>query len=426
MGETLSDHAEVIMGQSPPGNACNVFGDGLPLLNGPTEFGSHHPTPIQFTTEVRKVAEPGDLLFCVRGSTTGRMNWADQRYAIGRGIAAIRHKRSDLNRIVRAVVEYYLPDLLAAATGSTFPNVSANQLNGIYWPQSIGGSETQIANFLSALDDKIELNRRANETLEAMAQALFRDWFVDFGPVKRKMEGARDAGQILGGLIQNPDEAAKLAALFPETLGDNGLPVGWVLGAARDLIDFNPKETLRKGDLSLYSDMSSLPTKGSIASPPIPRKFGSGMKFRNGDALLARITPCLENGKAAFVDFLPDTQTIGWGSTEFIVLRTRSDVPKVLAYCLTRHPEFKVAAIQSMTGTSGRQRAQASALAAYEFALPPNPILKAFDSLSKVMFEHIRHRSKENQTLAQTRDYLLPKLMSGHVRAAGAKAMVAA
>src|SRR5574340_467387 len=91
--ETLGSIAEIIMGQSPPGETCNRSGKGLPLLNGPTEFGQSKPSPVQFTTDPRKRARLGDILFCVRGSTTGRMNWADQEYAIGRGIAAIRHKK---------------------------------------------------------------------------------------------------------------------------------------------------------------------------------------------------------------------------------------------------------------------------------------------------------------------------------------------
>ena len=119
----LGDVAEIVMGQSPPGD--KVSGDnGLALLNGPTEFGASHPTPVQFTIDARKYAQPGDILFCVRESTTGRMNWADQEYAIGRGIAAIRHKNaSALQPFVRGVIELGLSELLAQATGSTFPTL---------------------------------------------------------------------------------------------------------------------------------------------------------------------------------------------------------------------------------------------------------------------------------------------------------------
>ena len=74
------------MGQSPEGDDCNNEGVGEPLLNGPTEFGFYSPSPIQWTTNGKKHCVEGDLLFCVRGSTTGRMNWANQSYAIGRGL----------------------------------------------------------------------------------------------------------------------------------------------------------------------------------------------------------------------------------------------------------------------------------------------------------------------------------------------------
>ena len=121
-GSSLGENAEIVMGQSPPGETCNMAGVGLPLLNGPTEYGSHHPEPLQYTTDTRKRAKPGDILFCVRGSTTGRMNWADREYAIGRGVAAIRHKRkSELQPLVRAVIEYWSAGPLDAGDWVDFP-----------------------------------------------------------------------------------------------------------------------------------------------------------------------------------------------------------------------------------------------------------------------------------------------------------------
>ena len=215
----LCDHADVVMGQSPPGATCNTSREGMPLLNGPTHFGPHHPTPAQFTVDPRRRTSAGDLLFCVRGSTTGRMNWADRDYAIGRGVAAIRHRaRPRLQPLVRGVVEQSLPNLLVQATGSTFPNVSAEQLATIDWPNLGFPEQRAIAHILGTLDDKIELNRRMNETLEAMARALFKSWFVYFDPVRAKMEGRGT------GLPQD------LAELFPNRLVASSMgevPEGW-------------------------------------------------------------------------------------------------------------------------------------------------------------------------------------------------------
>lgn len=179
--KSLGEIAEIIMGQSPAGETCNEIGNGIPLLNGPTEFGNSHPNPVQYTTNSKKFSEPGDLLFCVRGSTTGRMNWADQQYAIGRGLAALRHKKGkDYQSFLKGIIDYYLPVLLAEATGSTFPNVSGQQLSQLSIEVPPLPIQRRMADILSALDEKIELNRQTNATLEAIAQAIFKEWFVDF------------------------------------------------------------------------------------------------------------------------------------------------------------------------------------------------------------------------------------------------------
>lgn len=422
--KTLADVCEIVMGQSPSGEMCNRSGVGLPLLNGPTEYGTHHPAPVQFTTDPRKRAKVGDLLFCVRGSTTGRMNWADRDYAIGRGIAAISHKsRCDLQPLVRAVVEHNLPSLLIQATGSTFPNVSTGQLSSLPWPNIEECDQRAIAHILGTLDDKIELNRRANKTLEAMARALFKAWFVDFEPVRAKMEGRWQHGQSLPGL------PAHVYDLFPDRLVDSELreiPEGWESVPASRLVEFNPSEPLRKETEAPYIEMAALPTYGSWPAPPVLRPYGSGMRFRNGDTLLARITPCLENGKTAFVQCLPDN-TVGWGSTEYIVMRPKLPVPQEFGYLLARDDAFREQAIRSMTGTSGRQRVQADSVAAFKLAAPSNKaVWDAFSHVVAPAFMSIKANAEAVATLIQLRDTLLPKLISGELRVLDADRIVGA
>lgn len=261
-----------------------------------------------------------------------------------------------------------------------------------------------IAHILGTLDDKIELNRRRNQTLEAMARALFKDWFVDFGPVRARMEGC------------DPYLPADLWQLFPDRLDDEGKPEDWEMVPASELIEFNPTEALRKGTPAPYLDMASLPTSGSWPEPPVIREFGSGMRFRNGDTLLARITPCLENGKTAFVQCLPD-DTVGWGSTEYIVMRPKAPVPAGYAYLLARDDAFREHAIRSMTGTSGRQRAQGDSVAAFRVATPPDEkVWHAFTMQITPIFESIKSHEKASETLSVLRDTLLPKLISGDLR----------
>ena len=128
------------------------------------------------------------------------------------------------------------------------------------------------------------------------------------------------------------------------------------------------------------------------------REFTSGTRFRNGDTLLARITPCLENGKTAFVQFLHEG-TVGWGSTEFIVMCSTPVVPPEFTYLLARDSRFRSEAIQSMTGTSGRQRAQAEALATYASPCSPTDSLSVFGAVV-VANKSTRHR-QECPTVAE-------------------------
>ena len=226
-----------------------------------------------------------------------------------------------------------------------------------------------IAGVLGALDDKIELNRRTNETLEALAQTLFREWFGDLGA----------------------------SAPLPE------------------LIEVNPPRLLRKGEVAPYLDMANMPTHSARALEVYDREFGSGMRFMNGDTLVARITPCLENGKTCFVDFLGDGE-VGWGSTEYIVLSPKPPLPPEYAYFLARTEQFRAFAISNMTGTSGRQRVPADCFEHFQIAAPPADTTERFGQFARSVFAKMKANDDESRTLAALRDTLLPKLLSGAVR----------
>jgi type I restriction enzyme S subunit len=299
------------------------------------------------------------------------------------------------------------------AHGATMPNLNTSILGACPFVEPPIEEQRAIAHILGTLDDKIELNRKQNETLEAMARALFKAWFVDFEPVRAKMEGRWQRGQSLPGL------PAHLYDLFPGRLVElelGEIPEGWEWVPASRLIEFNPPEPLRKGTVAPYIEMSALPTSGSWPEPPVLRPFGSGMRFHNGDTLLARITPCLENGKTAFVQCLPDNE-VGWGSTEFIVMRPRHPVPKEFGYLLARDEAFRAHAIRSMTGTSGRQRVQADSVAAFPVAMPSSEdSWQEFARVVSPAFKSIKANAEAVETLAQLRDTLLPKLISGDLR----------
>ena len=273
-------------------------------------------------------------------------------------------------------------------------------------PIPIPSKETReaITAVLGALDDKIELNRRMNATLEAMARALFQSWFVDFDPVRTKLDGRQPTGL---------DPAT--AALFPSEFEDSELghiPKGWAAKRLPDVIEVNPRRTLKAGVVAPYLDMKNLPTEGHCAEEVVDREFTSGTKFQNGDTLLARITPCLENGKTGYVDFLEEGQ-VGWGSTEYIVLAPKPPLPPQFGYLLARSDSLRSHAIQNMTGTSGRQRVPSECFHTFFLSVPPPAIAHCFDELTAPMMARIKTNSIESRTVATLRDALLPKLLSG-------------
>jgi type I restriction enzyme S subunit len=206
--------------------------------------------------------------------------------------------------------------------------------------------------------------------------------------------------------------------LFPARLVDSELgeiPEGWELKPLPEIIEVNPTRTLRKGDVAPYLDMANMPTRGHTPDSVIERPFGSGMRFVNGDTLVARITPCLENGKTAYVDFLKAGQ-VGWGSTEYIVLRPKEPLPAEFAYCLARSESFRDFAIQSMTGSSGRQRVPAASLDHILLPASPEPIARTFGRAVAPLFARASKTATESRTLAALRDTLLPKLISGELQ----------
>ena len=175
------------------------------------------------------------------------------------------------------LIVYYFKkdlDLNPYITGAVQPKLNkANLLSiSLFLPEN-EAEQKAITSVLSSLDNKIDLLHRQNKTLEAMAETLFRQWFVE--------EAQEDCEE----------------------------------GSIADLIEFNPPRKLAKGTIAPYLQMAALSNTTFCPNGWYGREFSSGTKFINGDTLLARITPCLENGKAAYVTFLEDGQ-VAWGSTE--------------------------------------------------------------------------------------------------------------
>lgn len=411
----LGDVADIVMGQSPPGETVSAEPCGLPLLNGPTEFGQHHPSPVQFTTDVRKRAMRGDILFCVRGSTTGRMNWADQEYAIGRGLAAIRHKRvPELQPFVRAVVEYYLPDLLAQATGSTFPNVTVEQLARIPYPRLPEPEQRAIAHILGTLDDKIESNRRMSETLEAMARAIFKAWFVEFEPVRAKMEGRWHRGESLPGL------PAHLYDLFPDRLADSELgeiPEGWEVMSFADTVEVigggTPKTSVPEywnGDIPWFS-VTDAPRDVDVWVVNTEKKITrAGVENSSTRILTEGITILSARGTVGRVALVGVPMAM---NQSCYGLRGKTDERGFYTYFATR---ALVSDLKQRTHGSVFDTITRDTLKSVIVLSPPGDLVQAFERSVTPVLERIRRNLLANRTLAELRDALLPKVVSSEIR----------
>ena len=228
-----------------------------------------------------------------------------------------------------------------------------------------------IASTLGVLDDKIESNRRTISLIDELVRARF------------------DAN-------------------FDLTQVSNGVSIA-------ELVTVNRKLKLSRGTVSTYIGMSSLPEFSPSVLDWEKREFGSGQKFMNGDVLMARITPCLENGKTAIVDMLQEGE-VGWGSTEYVVLSPKESISTPWIYALVRHPDLREWAVRRMSGTSGRQRFPADSFADYIISEPDSALLDEFNMFALPLFERIAQLRDEIKKLICVRDALLPEVLSGRIR----------
>ncbi len=371
----LSDVATIIMGQSPLGETCNVIGESLPLLNGPTEFGVKSPIPIQFTTDPKKTCKIGDVLFCVRGSTTGRMNWADQVYAIGRGIAAIRHKEgSEYQHFIKGLLDHHLPNMLLSATGSTFPNVSGPDLNNLEIDLPPLPEQKSIASILSNLDDKIDLLHRQNKTLEALAETLFRQWFVEEAEERWKTGKLRDYGEFKNGINYSRDESGNTTYGIINVRDVVGNKFIFKEAVDEINIDFRKAEPylLQKFDIVIVRSASPGETALILENQKKLIYSGFTIRFRPHKESEAFFFFQLMQSMKMQLDIFSDGTTL-----------------KNLNQEILKNVEFQVPSFES---------------------------IRTFNEKVEPIFDKISKNITQTRTLTRLRDTLLPRLMSGDVR----------
>ena len=260
-----------------------------------------------------------------------------------------------------------------------------------------------IAHILGSLDDKIELNRRMNETLEAMAQALFKDWFIDFGPTRVKAEG------------RAPYLTSEIWDIFPDAFDDEDKPVGWQIGSIGDLADTNHQSwTVRNHPATVeYVDLSNAKWGNIDAVTAFAWKDAPSRArrvARMGDTIVGTTRP----GNGSFVYISQNGLTV---STGFAVLSPREVIYQDVVYIAATRLDNIERLANLADGHGGAYPAvKPKEVSDTELVLPGDAVLSAFADLVSPLRAKIENVKVESRSLSQTRDILLPKLMSGEIR----------
>lgn len=370
--------SSICSGGTPKSTIPEYYGGNIPWLNTKEiNFNRIYNTEKSITKEglinsSAKWIEENSVVVAMYGATAGKSAITKIPLTTNQACCniTVNNSKADYRFVYYALYNDY-KCLASLANGGAQQNLNAQLIKDFDIPNFPLNEQIKIANLISTLDDKIELNRRINDNLEQQAQMMFDQHLMN----------------------NTATEFCKLS----------------------DIANINPKRTVSKNTKARYIEMSNLPTKGSFPCGWEYKEFSGGMKFMNGDTLMARITPCLENGKVAFINFLNNGE-IAFGSTEYIVISSKGIYSSEWFYFLTRNKTFVDYSIKHMNGSSGRQRVSGESIG--DFPLPQfsKDSLKPIFLMAESALKIIKRNSLENIKLSAIRDSLLPRLMSGELK----------
>ena len=407
------------------GRSCPTVEEGFPLIaTNCVKNTALYPTfeKIRFVDKhtyanwFRDHPLPGDFVFVTKGSPGDVCLVPDPvPFCIAQDMVAVR---ADPGKV-------YPPYLFAALrskltqdkllnmhVGTIIPHFKKGDFDKLYIPILEPKRQKFIGDWYLTISLMFESNRSANETLEAMAHAIYRDWFVDFGPTRRKMEGATEAAAILGCLPLHPERAATLTNLFPEALADNGLPEGWKESTLAEVSELNPESWSARNhpDQVEYVDLAK--TKWGIIEETTIYEWGRAPSrarrvVRIGDTIVGTVRP--GNGSYSYIG--RDGLT---ASTGFAVLRPKREAWRALVYCAATRGR-NIANLASLADGGAYPAVRPDVVQQSPFNMARKDMLSSFGEMLSPTFDLIEHNKGENTTLASMRDFLLPKLMSGEV-----------
>ena len=380
------------------------------LLDGWIDDTEEHITLDAVKNSSAKILPEQTVLVAMYGATVGQLGMLRRPMSCNQACCAfiVDKSKADFRYLYYQLLNHR-HQLKELSTGAAQQNLSGTMLKAYQLPFPKVETQGRIADVLASLDNKIELNRRMNETLEAMARALFRSWFVDFDPVRAKSEG-RPTGL-----------PADLDTLFPSEFEDSPLgeiPKGWRAGTVSDVVGMG-RQQVNPGDSpdEVFAHFS-IPAFDAGRNPILEVGFAiksNKLVVTPGSILVSKLNPHIPRVWLTDVD--PAYRAVG--STEFFVLQATAPHSSAFLYSLMSSPEFAVDLQTLVTGTSNsHQRVQPEAFMSYSLVVPPGETATAFESLVKPLLDQVLANRKEMAQLAKTRDELLPRLLSGEIEVA--------
>jgi len=409
----LKEIVNVIAGQSPESIYYNNNGDGMPFLQGNRTFGRLYPFIDTWTNKITKRANAGDILISVR-APVGDLNISNQEICIGRGIAALAPKNVS-NRFVFYCLKYNLKTLLSSSSGTTFSSVNRSDLENLELVVPEKKNWEQIIKILSALDDKIEVNNKINAELEAMAKTLYDYWFVQFDFPNEDSKPYKSSG---GKMVYN------------KTL-KREIPEGWEVTVFNDWIkqtktgDWGKENIVGNYTARVYcvrgADINGLNGKGEVKAPErfilqnnLSKKLEpndfiieiSGGSPTQSTARIALLT------KESFDRF--DTDVV---CSNFCKAVTLKDEAFAFNFQQEWQRLYDAGVFFGFEGkTSGiKNFLFESFMESYHIVKPNKDLVLRYSSIAKELEKKKQSNLKQNQELAQLRDWLLPMLMNGQI-----------
>jgi type I restriction enzyme S subunit len=366
----------------------------------------------QYTDDTQNISKEkylkvGDILVNSTGTgTAGRCAFVselpeDKKCIVDSHVLVLRCASYEIARCLSYVLFSFEKTLMSFVTGSSGQSeLDKVILLSLLTRMTVDPATlAKASDFISNIESKIRINNKINDKLVAISSTTFDLWFTQFDFPDENGSPYRSSGGEM-----KYDEKLRME-----------IPVHWDSCLVNEICKVNPKLSLPKGDESSYIDMNALPVTGFMTKKVKKKECTGGAKFQNNDVVVARITPCLENGKTALISLLKDKE-IGVGSTEFIVIRGKYRPLYCFIACLARSERFRKYAIKNMLGTSGRKRVEPSVISTFGIPKPCDGCIDRFEKTMAPLFARMTINTKQNESLVKFRDKFIPKVLDGSIQ----------